>query len=199
MKSKNYNFKLKQFFDYAFSFLGLTFLFFPLIIILIICSIDTKSFGIIAQNRIGQYGKPFKLLKFKTMKDTKEPQNYITTIKDPRITNFGRFLRQTKLDELPQLFNVLIGEMSLVGPRPDVSGYADKLKGDDRIILQVKPGITGPSSLAFRDEEELLAKQTNPKQYNDEVIWPKKVEINKAYVKDYSFKKDMYYIIKTMF
>jgi len=163
------------------------------------CSLDTKSSGIIAQRRVGQHAKLFKLLKFKTMRDTKQPQNYITTINDPRITRFGRFLRKTKLDELPQLWNVLVGEMSFVGPRPDVPGYADQLRGEDRIILEVKPGITGPASLAFKDEEELLAKQINPKEYNDKVIWPKKVEINKSYIEEFSLKKDLNYILRTIF
>jgi len=199
MISKTVSYKLKIIFDYTLSFFGLIFLFIPLIIILIICSIDTKSLGLIAQIRIGQHGKSFKLYKFKTMVDIDGPKIYVTTANDPRITKLGRFLRKTKLDELPQLLNVLKGEMSLVGPRPDVPGYADRLKGEDRIILQVKPGITGPSSLAFNDEEELLAKQADPKEYNDKVIWPKKIEINKEYIRNYSFKKDIYYLLKTIF
>lgn len=190
---------LKRILDITFSLFGLILSFLFLGILLILTSIDTKSFGILAQNRIGQYGRVFKLLKFKTMRDTNQPQNYITTINDPRITKFGRFLRRTKLDELPQLWNVLVGDMSFVGPRPDVSGYADKLKGEDRIILEIKPGITGPASLAFKDEEELLAKHENPKKYNDQVIWPKKVEINKMYIKKYSTIKDMKYILQTIF
>ena len=128
-----------------------------------------------------------------------EDITFITTSKDPRITKFGHFLRKTKLDELPQLWNVLIGQMSFVGPRPDVPGYADQLEGDDKIILSVKPGITGPASLAFKDEEELLAQKDNPKQYNDEVIWPQKVKINKDYIRNYSFKNDIKYIIETVF
>jgi lipopolysaccharide/colanic/teichoic acid biosynthesis glycosyltransferase len=189
---------LKRLVDISLAFLGLLFSFLFLIIIFIFSSIDTLSFGIITQKRIGRYGNSFKLLKFKTMRDTNQPQNYITTISDPRITKFGRFLRRTKLDELPQLWNVLVGEMSLVGPRPDVPGYADKLQDEDKIILEVKPGITGPASLAFRDEEELLAKQENPKDYNDNVIWPEKIKINKDYIQNYTLKKDLYYIIKTI-
>jgi lipopolysaccharide/colanic/teichoic acid biosynthesis glycosyltransferase len=190
---------LKRLLDVTLACFGLILSFLFLGLLLILCSLDTKSYGIIAQTRIGQYGIPFKLLKFKTMRDTLQPQNYITTINDPRITKFGRFLRRTKLDELPQLWNVLIGDMSFVGPRPDVAGYADLLEGDDRIILKVKPGITGPASLAFKDEEELLAKQDNPKKYNDAVIWPEKVKVNKAYIQNYSFKKDLYFILKTIF
>lgn len=190
---------LKRLLDISLSLFGLILSFLFLGVLLILSSIDTQSLGILSQNRIGQFGKRFKLLKFKTMRDTNQPQNYITTINDPRITKFGRFLRKTKLDELPQLWNVLIGDMSFVGPRPDVSGYADKLQGEDRIILEVKPGITGPASLAFKNEEELLAKQQNPKIYNDEVIWPEKVNINKAYIKNYRFKKDIKIIVKTIF
>lgn len=190
---------LKRLLDISLSLFGLILSFLFLGVLLILSSIDTQSLGILSQNRIGQFGKTFRLLKFKTMRDTNQPQNYITTINDPRITKFGRFLRKTKLDELPQLWNVLIGDMSFVGPRPDVPGYADKLQGEDRIILEVKPGITGPASLAFKNEEELLAKQQNPKIYNDEVIWPEKVNINKAYIKNYKFKKDIKIIVKTIF
>lgn len=190
---------LKRLLDISLSFFGLILSFLFLVVLLILSSLDTKSFGILAQKRIGQYGKAFKLLKFKTMRDTSQPQNYITTINDPRITKFGRFLRKTKLDELPQLWNVFVGDMSFVGPRPDVPSYADELKGKDRIILEVKPGITGPASLIFKNEEELLAQKDKPKEYNDEVIWPEKVKINKSYIINYSLKNDIQIIIKTIF
>jgi len=190
---------IKRILDITLSFLGLILSFVFLGILLLLSSIDTKSFGLIAQKRIGRSARPFKLLKFKTMRDTDEPQNYITTINDPRITKFGRILRKTKLDELPQLWNVLVGDMSFVGPRPDVPGYADQLQGEDRMILSVRPGITGPASLAFKDEEETLAQQKNPKQYNDDVIWPRKIEINKTYIKNYSFLNDVKIIVKTIF
>ena len=104
----------------------------------------------------------------------------------------------TKIDELPQLWNVFIGQMSIVGPRPDVPGYADRLLGDDQIILSVKPGITGPAQLIFRNEEEVLANKSCPAEYNDEVIWPEKVKINRNYVEGYLFFKDLYYIWKTI-
>ena len=115
-----------------------------------------------------------------------------------RCAEIGKFFRKTKIDELPQLQNVLIGKMSFVGPRPDVPGYADKLEGDDRIILTVRPGITGPSSMKYKDEEELLEKQDDPRGYNDNVIWPDKVIINREYIRNWSFKKDIAYIIKTV-
>ena len=116
-----------------------------------------------------------------------------------KTTTFGRYLRIYKLDELPQLFNVLIGEMSIVGPRPDLPGFADKLKGDDKLILSLRPGITSSASIFFKNEEEILAKVKNPVQYNKEVIWPQKVTINKLYIENYSFKEDLRIIIKTIF
>jgi lipopolysaccharide/colanic/teichoic acid biosynthesis glycosyltransferase len=122
----------------------------------------------------------------------------ITTGIDKRITPIGKILRKYKLDELPQLWNVLTGTMSFVGPRPDVRGYADTLTGEDRVILSIKPGITGPASLYFRNEEELLAKVENPSKYNDEVIWPLKVKINREYIEHYKFIQDIQYILATV-
>ncbi len=140
------------------------------------------------QVRIGKNGVPFVLYKFRSIpKDGVKP------------TSFGRFLRRTKLDELPQLYNLIKGDMVLIGPRPDVPGYADQLKGEDRIILTVKPGITGLASLKYRNEEQLLAQQSNPLQYNDEVIWPDKVRINKWYVQNRSWKLDMIILACTFF
>jgi lipopolysaccharide/colanic/teichoic acid biosynthesis glycosyltransferase len=138
------------------------------------------------------------MLKIRTML-VDEESDHITIKNDLRITPFGKFIRRYKLDELPQLMNVLVGQMSFVGPRPDVKGYADKLIGDDRIILSVKPGITGPATLMFRDEESLLEKQENPKRYNDEVIWKEKIKINKSYIENWTFISDVKYILKTIF
>lgn len=140
------------------------------------------------QVRIGKNGVPFVLYKFRSIpKDGVKP------------TSFGRFLRRTKLDELPQLYNLIKGDMVLIGPRPDVPGYADQLKGEDRIILTVRPGITGLASLKYRNEEQLLAQQSNPLQYNDEVIWPDKVRINKWYVQNRSWKLDLIILACTFF
>jgi lipopolysaccharide/colanic/teichoic acid biosynthesis glycosyltransferase len=111
----------------------------------------------------------------------------------------GKFLRRFKLDELPQLWNVFMGKMSFVGPRPDVPGYADKLEEEARKILELRPGITGPATLYFRNEEELLAKAENPKEFNDRVIWPKKVQLNLCYYYHWSFWRDIGYIIVTVF
>ena len=127
-----------------------------------------------------------------------DKEGSITSASDARITPLGRFLRRFKLDELPQLLNVLLGKMSFVGPRPDVSGYADKLEGEDRKILELRPGITSPASLFFRDEEDLLVKVSDPKKFNDEVIWPIKVEINRIYRDEWGFWKDLGYIIITV-
>ena len=189
----------KRLLDIFLSIVGVILSFPVLGLLLIIAAVNTSSSGLLAQKRIGKDGKPFFLFKLKTMRDEDEASTFITTSKDKRITHFGHFLRKSKLDELPQLWNVLIGQMSFVGPRPDVPGYADQLRGEDRIVLSVKPGITGPASLVFKDEEELLAKQENPQQYNDEVIWPEKVRINKEYIKNYSLLTDIQIIWKTVF
>ncbi len=133
------------------------------------------------------------------MKNVEGLDTTVTSSKDPRITKFGQFLRRTKLDELPQLWNVLKGDMSLVGPRPDVSGFADQLTGEDRIILSIRPGITGLATLTFRKEEELLANQKNPERYNREVIWPEKVRLNKLYIKKYRQQLDFEILVKTFF
>lgn len=125
-------------------------------------------------------------------------ESTVTVSGDSRITKSGTWMRRYKIDELPQLFNVLLGSMSFVGPRPDVPGFADKLKGEDRMILEIRPGITGPASLKYRNEEELLAKQKDPERYNREIIWPDKVSINKRYMQEWSLKKDIEYILRTI-
>lgn len=116
-----------------------------------------------------------------------------------QITKIGKILRDYKLDELPQLFNILKGEMSFVGPRPDVAGYADKLIGEDRLMLKVKPGITGPAQLKYCKEEEILSNVNDPIKYNDEILWPDKVKINVEYVKNWSFRQDLIYMFQTIF
>ena len=189
---------IKRWFDLFFSCAGFVILLIPIIILTILSTISTRKFGLYSQNRIGLKGKTFTMFKIRSMKSGDEGDG-ITLKGDPRITGFGRFLRNYKLDELPQLWNVIIGDMSLVGPRPDLPGYADTLTGDDRMILSVKPGITGPASLKYKDEEIILSEKTDPKNYNDEVIWKDKVEINKEYIKNWSFKGDINYILKTIF
>ncbi|MDR2121764.1 MAG: sugar transferase [Flavobacteriaceae bacterium] len=186
----------KEILDYTLAFCGLVVLIIPLFLLFILTSLDTGRNGFFSQERIGKNGKSFYLYKLRTMKGVYASS--VTTNK-MHITTLGKFLRNYKLDELPQIFNLLKGEMSLVGPRPDVPGYADKLEGEDRIILSVKPGITGPAQLKYKNEEKILSEVEDPQRYNDEVIWKDKVEINKEYVKNQSLLKDLKYLIRTVF
>ena len=187
---------IKRVFDFTLALIGLLITWPVILIAWFIASLETKSNGFFLQKRVGENGKLFTIIKIKTMKDL--PGSTVTTATDRRITKSGRFFRKYKIDELPQLINILKGDMSFVGPRPDVPGYADRLEGDDRVILSVKPGITGPATLKYKNEEEILARVDNPKEYNDKVIWPDKVKINKEYIKNWSLKKDIEYIIKTI-
>ena len=149
------------------------------------------------QERVGQHGKLFKMVKFRTM-SVGHGGNSISVKGESRITPLGATLRKYKLDELPELYNVLKGDMSFVGPRPDVPGYADKLQGDDRRMLFLKPGITSPASMKYTREEETLAQQPDPVKYNNEVIYPDKVRINMKYLKHRSFRMDMMIIAYTL-
>lgn len=152
---------------------------------------------IFKQKRVGQFGNLFTMYKFRSMVNN-HSGNSISIAGENRITPFGRKLRKYKLDELPELWNVFIGDMSFVGPRPDVPGYADKLQGSDRDILKLRPGITGPASLKYRNEEELLSTVSNPIEYNDNVIFPDKTKINLYYLQNYSFFNDIKIIICTI-
>jgi lipopolysaccharide/colanic/teichoic acid biosynthesis glycosyltransferase len=189
---------IKRFFDLFFSFIGFIVLLLPLLVLIVLSTISTKKCGLYSQVRIGFLGKPFVMYKIRTMVEGEDSQ-LVTVEDDPRITRFGRLLRKFKLDELPQLWNVIKGDMSLVGPRPDVPGYADQLKGEDRIILSVKPGITGPATVKYKNEESLLAEQKDPVAYNNEVIWKDKIEINKRYIKNWSLKEDVLLLFRTFF
>lgn len=153
--------------------------------------------AIFTQRRVGKDGKLFTMYKFRSMSQHHGGSS-VSVAGESRITPLGAKLRRYKIDELPELWNVLIGDMSFVGPRPDVPGYADKLEGKDRDILKLRPGITGPASLKYRDEEELLAKQANPQEYNDNIIYPDKVRINIFYLTHYSFIMDIKMIIATV-
>jgi lipopolysaccharide/colanic/teichoic acid biosynthesis glycosyltransferase len=139
------------------------------------------------QKRIGQFGKPFMIYKLKTMHSNSE-----------KITFFGSFFRKYKIDELPQFFNVLIGNMSIVGPRPDIEGYYNKLVGEDRKILELKPGITSLASIKYRNEDEILEKQDYPLEYNDTIIFPDKVKMNLEYYNHQSFLVDIKIIVQTI-
>ncbi len=188
----------KRTFDILFALLGLFLTGWIILIAFVIASIETKSFGLFIQNRVGRDGKLFNVLKIKTMREIEGIEHTHTSSGDPRITKSGKFFRDSKIDELPQFFNVLFGSMSFVGPRPDVEGYADRLEGEDKIIVSIRPGITGPASIKYKNEEQILEKQSNPKEYNDRVIWRDKVYINKEYVKSWTFQKDILYIIQTV-
>ena len=188
---------IKRGIDILFSLILLPFFLLPILLLLFVSTFVHYPYGgWFTQNRIGRHGHGFQLYKIRTLKG--ENHNDIIQIKAAE-TPFGNWLRKTKLDELPQLFNVLKGDMSFVGPRPDIPGYADKLQGEDRIILSVRPGITGPATLKYKNEDVLLLAQENPLHYNDTVIWPDKVAINKAYVHNWSFVKDFQYLFQSIF
>lgn len=190
---------MKRIFDFTCSFVGL-FLLSPLILLLaIVVKVTSKGPVFFIQERVGKDGKIFKMIKFRTMFVAQESSSTISIKGDIRVTKIGVFLRRYKLDELPELINVLLGHMSLVGPRPDVPGYSDKLVGEDRNILELRPGITGPASLKYSNEEEILGKQKNPKAYNDEVIYPDKVRINLEYYNNQSIWLDIKIIFATIF
>ena len=197
---------LKWLFDKLASLFGLLFLSPVLLVVAILIKVKMPGPILFCQKRVGQYGKLFTVYKFRSMTVKAEASiaskgseaTSIASTEQSRITPFGEKLRRYKLDELPELWNVLKGDMSFVGPRPDVPGYADQLKGEERDILKLKPGITGPASLKYRNEEELLASVDNPIQYNDEVIFPDKVRLNLYYLKHYSFIKDIQMIICTV-
>lgn len=147
---------------------------------------DTGFPGLFSQERIGRYGRKFVIYKFRTYHPATSHKSKI-----------GAWLRKTKLDELPQLFNILKGDMSLVGPRPDIEGYYDKLTGNNRLILNLKPGLTSEAGITYHNEDYILNLQENPLQYNDEVIFPEKVKMNLDYYHHLSFKRDIFILMKT--
>lgn len=157
-------------------------------LLIIISAFSTGESAIFCQTRVGRYGKPFTIYKLRTM---------IAVNSLKRTNRLGRWMRKYKLDELPQLWNVVKGDMSIVGPRPDISGYYDKLTGKDRELLSLRPGITGPASIKYFNEEEILAQQDNPLRYNDEVIFPDKLQINLRYLHERSFYGDLKIILLT--
>ena len=203
---------LKWIFDRLVSFIGLCFLWPILLVVAILVNVkmpDGPAFFV--QKRVGRGGKLFNCHKFRTM-TVKHNGSTVSVAGDNRITSLGTTLRHYKLDELPGLWDVLIGNMSFVGPRPDVPGYADKLEGDGRIVLKLRPGITGPATLKYRLEDEMISDYVTEKQeggdhrsiqeiaeeYNDKVIYPDKVRINKYYYEHYSFIKDIQMIFCTV-
>ncbi|WP_029681355.1 sugar transferase [Thioalkalivibrio sp. ALR17-21] len=190
---------LKRGFDLLGAAAGLLLTFWLIALAWVLATIDTRQNGFFVQERVGRHGRVFRVVKIRTMRPSRAHTTTVTTGHDPRITPLGRFFRRAKIDELPQLFNVLMGQMSFVGPRPDVPGFADALEGEDRLILSVRPGITGPATLKYRDEESLLDSVEDPEAYNREVIFPDKVRINREYVQQWSLGKDLGYIWRTVF
>ena len=209
----SFNRIVKFLFDRVVALLGLLVLGIPMLVVAILVKLTMPDGPVLfTQVRVGRYGKPFKIHKFRTMTNEKEVSN-IAYPNRARITPLGAKLRRHKLDELPELWDVLIGKMSVVGPRPDVPGYADRLEGDDRVVLEMRPGITGPATLKYSKEEQLIADyvkqaRANGDQrseddialwYNDEVIYPDKVRINCDYYRNYSFFNDIKIIFETIF
>lgn len=224
---------LKRIFDFIASLCGLLFLWPVLLIVAILIKIKMPGGpALFCQKRVGKDGHLFTCHKFRSM-TVKHSGSSVSVAGDSRITPLGATLRHYKLDELPELWDVLIGNMSFVGPRPDVPGYADQLQGDDRVVLKLRPGITGPATLKYRLEDEMISefverfKNTNfqelttnysninitesefermkslPDQdvavwYNDNVIYPDKVRLNKYYYEHYSFVKDIQMIFATV-
>ena len=190
---------LKWLFDKVLSLVGLLALWPVLLVVAILIKFKMPDGPVLfIQNRVGRDGKLFTMHKFRSMAVSHDGSS-ISVAGEARITPLGAMLRKYKLDELPELWDVLIGNMSFVGPRPDVPGYVDQLQGNDRRVLELRPGITGPASLKYRDEEELLAKVDNPVVYNDTIIFPDKVRINLYYLEHYSFAKDIQIILCTVF
>jgi len=191
--------RIKRAFDLVGSIVGLS-IFWPIILLcVVVARLDIGMSGIFSQERVGLHGTRFNVYKIRSMRYIQDDiRSTITAADDARLTSTGARLRRYKLDELPQLWNVLIGDMSFVGPRPDVPGYADQLSGDSRKILSVRPGITGPATIKYRDEEVLLAQSVDQKQFNDSVIYPDKVRINLNYIDNWSLLSDFRYILMTV-
>ena len=203
---------LKFLFDRIVALIGLLFLWPLLIVVAVLVKIKMPDGSVIfTQKRVGKDGKLFTCHKFRSMA-VKHNGSTVSVAGDARITPLGAILRHYKIDELPGLWDVMIGNMSFVGPRPDVPGYADKLEGDDRVVLKLRPGITGPATLKYRLEDEMISDYVAKKQkegdtrpvqkiaeeYNDKAIYPDKVRINKYYYEHYSFIKDIQIIICTV-
>jgi len=189
---------LKRTFDLTAAIAGLVALSPVLFALMLGARLTSPGPALYRQKRIGRFGSSFTVLKVRTMRHSPfDAGSHITIARDDRITRYGTFLRRHKLDELPQLWNVLKGEMSFVGPRPDVPGYADQLRGDERRILDLRPGITGPASLYFRDEEDLLAEVDEPVEHNDQILYPMKTRLNLKYLDSWSFSRDLGYLFIT--
>lgn len=190
---------MKRLFDLVLSICGILFLLPFFIIVSILIKLDSSGDVIFKQTRVTKDGKEFKIFKFRTMRPDTEKQGQITIGADNRITFIGRFLRKTKLDELPQLFNIVIGDMSFVGPRPEVPKYVAMYTEDQKEILKVRAGITDYASIYFSNESEILGKQREPEKFYIEKIMPYKIELNKKYIKEAGLITDIKIIFLTIF
>ena len=190
---------IKRLFDIIFSLIGIVFLLPIFIVVTILIKIDSLGPIFFLQKRVGLNGGIFKIIKFRTMRVNHNNSLTITVENDVRITRIGKILRKYKIDEIPELINVLIGDMSFVGPRPDVPGYADLLKGNNRNILKLRPGITSKASIKYANEEQLLLDQQDPIAYNNDVIFPDKVKMNLNYYENNNIWIDIKIIFATLY
>ncbi len=190
----------KRLFDISASFFGLLLLS-PLFLIVALCVGLTSRGGVFyVQTRVGRYGRDFRLYKFRSMRTGSDAKGLLTVGgKDGRITPVGYFIRKYKIDELPQLFNVLKGDMSLVGPRPEVRKYVALYNSEQMRVLSARPGITDPASIKYRNENNLLAQAGDPERFYVEKIMPDKLKINLEYMDNRSFFKDLSVIFRTVF
>ena len=189
---------MKRVFDLIFSLFGIAVLLPVYLIIALLISVDSKGGVIYRQERTGKEGKTFRVLKFRTMRPDSFNKGALTVgSRDPRITNIGYYLRKYKLDELPQLFNVLWGEMSFVGPRPEVKKYTDLYTKEQQKVLQVRPGITDYASIKYRNENDLLSASEDPEKLYIEEIMPEKLNLNLKYINDNTVFKDIKIIFDT--
>ena len=190
---------IKRLFDIIFSFVGIVFLFPVFIIVSILIKIDSSGPVFFVQERVGLNGKFFKIIKFRSMKTNHNNSLTVTLENDKRITRIGKKIRKYKIDEIPELINVFIGDMSLVGPRPDVPGYADLLEGESRNILKLRPGITSRASIKYANEEMILLNEDDPIAYNNNIIFPDKVKLNLNYYNNNNIWIDIKIIFATLF
>lgn len=196
---KKFNEILKRIFDLLVSFMGIVILSPVFIIASIAIKLDSKGKILFLQKRVGRYGKEFNIYKFRTMvTDAEKMGKQITVGKDSRITKVGAFLRKFKIDELPQLFNVFKGDMSLVGPRPEVPKYVSLYNEEQRRVLEVRPGITDMASLRYKDENDILGNVENPEEYYINIIMKDKLNLNLEYIEKSNIFFDIYLIIKTI-
>lgn len=196
LKKKRSALFFKRCFDVFASLFGLLFLAIPFVFIAIAIKTSSKGPVYFRQERVGKNGKLFRIFKFRTMvSDAESKGMQITVGADSRITKVGKFLRKTKIDELPQLINVLLGQMSFVGPRPEVPHYVELYTDYQRNVLRIKPGITELASIIYKDENEVLAQSDDPEKTYIEEIMPKKIEINMEYIQ----KMNVFYDIKLIF